>query len=209
MVEALETARLILGNWNLRDAPALFAYAKDPEVGPNAGWAPHRNVMESMSIIRNTYIPNRVWKIMYKIYEDNDGSRGTDTGSTETGRDRHRHIPQPRVSGAIGTIGFYHDRRRPDIRSMEMGYSLAKDYWGMGLMSEAVEAVLDYGFTSLGLDVISINTAVSNARSRRVIEKAGFVYEGMERRSNRIYDGSIQDLFIYSLLREEWERRER
>ena len=186
MVEVLETERLILGNWSLRDAPALFAYAKDPEVGPNAGWAPHRNVMESISIIRSTYIPNRVWKITQKI-EDPAGGH-------------------PRSGEAIGTIGYYHDRRRPDIKSMEMGYSLAKDYWGLGYMSEAVEKVLEYGFTVMELDVVAINTSVENQRSRRVIEKAGFVYEGMERRSNRIYDGTIQDLFIYSLMREEWEK---
>ena len=54
--------------------------------------------------------------------------------------------------------------------------------------------------------MVAINTSVENQRSRRVIEKAGFVYEGMERRSNRIYDGTIQDLFIYSLMREEWEK---
>ena len=49
----LETQRLILRKWNDTDADSLFEYAKDPDVGPIAGWSPHKSITESLDVIRN------------------------------------------------------------------------------------------------------------------------------------------------------------
>ncbi|MGI6736903.1 MAG: GNAT family N-acetyltransferase [Anaerovoracaceae bacterium] len=174
-MDRLETPRLLLEKWRVRDAQALYEYASDPAVGPPAGWKPHASVRESKRIIRKVFIPGDVWKIVLK----------------ETGR-------------PVGSIGFDADRRRPTIRSRELGYSLSRSCWGQGLMPEAVQAVLEYGFVFLSLDLIAVTTGPDNLRSQRVIEKAGFHYEGTERLAYRIYDNSIRDLRCYSLLSEEW-----
>lgn len=172
----IETERLILESWAPKDAPDLFAYAKNPNVGPNAGWKPHESVRESRRIIKTIFLAKDTWKIVWK----------------ENGE-------------VIGSIGLDEDRRRPGIRSRELGYSLAEPYWGRGIMTEAGKAVLRYGFETLRLAIISIQTATTNQRSQSVIRKLGFHPEGMERMSYRIYDGSTVDEYVFSMLRSEWE----
>lgn len=180
-LKTLETARLRLAGWTLsdEDIDGLYAYAKNPNVGPNAGWKPHESREESRQIIEELFLPNRVWAIREK----------------ETGR-------------VIGSIGLEPDRRREDVKSLEMGYSLAEESWGKGYMTEAALAVMDYAFTELGLVVLAICTGPENRRSQRVIEKCGFQYEGRQRKGYHIFDGSDRDNLMYSITREEWMDRE-
>lgn len=180
-LKTLETPRLRLDGWTLsdEDIDGLYAYAKNPNVGPNAGWKPHESREESRQIIEELFLPNRVWAIREK----------------ETGR-------------VIGSIGLEPDRRREDVKSLEMGYSLAEESWGKGYMTEAARAVMDYAFTELGLVVLAICTGPENRRSQRVIEKCGFQYEGRQRKGYHIFDGSDRDNLMYSITREEWMDRE-
>ena len=176
-VPQIETDRLILRMWSKRDAEALFDYAKDPDVGPNAGWKPHANVGESRLIIDQLFRRNMTWAIVEK----------------ETGT-------------VVGSIGFEPDKYRPEINSREMGYSLAKSRWGNGYMTEAAKALIKYAFQELKLDVLMIRTSESNIRSQRVIDKCGFVYEGTLRRAYRTYDDNKREVRCYSMLREEYEK---
>lgn len=174
------TERLHLTPWtdSKEDAEGLYLYAKDPDVGPRAGWKPHESVEESMEIIRELFIPHNVWAIREKDTEK-----------------------------IIGSIGLENDRRREDVNSKELGYSLAKESWGKGYMTEAAMAVMDYGFREFNLTVMAICTSPENKRSQRVIEKCGFKYEGCQRRGYHIYDDTDRDNLVYSILREEWESR--
>ncbi len=175
-VPQMETDRLILRMWAKKDAPALFEYAKDPDVGPNAGWKPHANVGESRMIIDQLFRHNMTWAIIEK----------------STGK-------------IVGSIGFEEDKYRPNISSKEMGYSLAKRCWGNGYMTEAAKRLIRYGFEELKLDVLMIRTSETNRRSQRVIEKCGFTYEGTLRRAYRMYDNNLREVRCYSMLREEYE----
>ena len=177
MSRIIETKRLIMRPWEEGDEEALFKYAKNPNVGPKAGWKPHENVEESLMVINEIFIPNNVWTIIYK----------------EKGE-------------IVGSIGYEDDLRRHNSSSKEMGYSLSEESWGDGIMTEAAKAVIEYGFIDLGLEIISILTSPSNQRSQGVIRKCGFTYEGTLRKCYLIYDGSYRDSQIYSLLKEEWER---
>ena len=176
----IETERMILTPYTPEDedAEGLYEYAKNPDVGPHAGWKPHESVAESKMIIEEMFMPAGAWAIRLK----------------DSGR-------------LIGTIGLEPDKYRPESNSREVGYSLAKDYWGKGLMTEAVHAVLDYGFYEKNLDQIAICTGPENKRSQRVIEKTGFTYEGTIRRAYKIYTGECRDSLCYSMLREEWEEK--
>ena len=178
-MENIYTERLLLTPWRvcIEDAKGLYAYAKDPDVGPNAGWKPHESVEESLKIIEELFVPEKnTWAIREK--ESNK---------------------------IVGSISLLFDRRREDVNSREMGYSLAKDCWGKGYMTEAARALMDYGFEKYNLVVMSICTSPTNKRSQRVIEKCGFKYEGLQRRGYHIYDGSDRDNLMFSILREEWE----
>ena len=194
-VPILETERLILRSWRKKDAPALFAYAQNPNVGPNAGWKPHASVRESRQIITQLFQQNTTWAITLK--EPLAAGRTDQAGEAVI-------VP---ADTPVGSIGFEKDAYRPGIRSREMGYSLSEDCWGHGIMTEAARRLLEYGFEVLQLDSVMIRTGEANQRSRRVIAKCGFTYEGTLRRCYLMYNGRIRDSRIYSMLREEYEER--
>lgn len=174
----LQTERLILTMFSMGDAEDLYEYAKNPNVGPNAGWEPHKDVGESKRVIRDIFLPAQAWAIRL-----NDGG----------------HV--------IGSIGLEEDRFRPEGNSRELGYSLSEEYWHKGIMTEAVAEVLRFAFQEMGLDQVGICTGIANKRSQRVIEKSGFKYEGTIRRAYKIYDGTHRDSLIFSLLKSEWESK--
>lgn len=178
MLNHITTDRLVLRPWRVEDAAGLFEYAKNKNVGPPAGWKPHSDAKESLKIIQELFIPNNAWAIVYKA----------------NGK-------------LIGSIGLESDKRRPGIASRELGYSLAEEYWGKGLATEAAKAVIDYGFREMNLEMIAVCTGQANQRSQRIIEKCGFVYEGLCRHCYRIYDGTVRDSRCYSLYRDEWENQ--
>ncbi|MFL6539446.1 MAG: GNAT family N-acetyltransferase [Chthoniobacterales bacterium] len=84
----------------------------------------------------------------------------------------------------------------------ELGYWLAEPFWGRGIVTEAVQAVVRQGFNLLPLVRIEASAFASNPASARVLEKCGFTFEGV-RRHSVIKDGQILDLLGYSILREE------
>lgn len=175
-MKTLVTERLILSRWKLSDAKSLFEYAKNPNVGPAAGWPPHPNLWYSLRLILQVLIPTGVYAI----------------------RDK-------KTGAAIGTISFSEDKFRPGIRSMELGYSMSEEYWGRGLMTEAVQEMIRHGFEDLRLDRISVCTGPENEKSQNVIRKCGFTYEGTLRKAFLVYDGSVRDVMCYSLAREEYQ----
>ncbi len=177
-VPTLESERLVLRRWKCRDANQLYEYAKNPDVGPHAGWKPHSSVFESLMIICELFRRNMTWAILEK----------------ETDK-------------IVGSIGFEDDKYRSRVNSKEMGYSLSKDYWGRGYMTEAAMVLIRHAFEVMKLDVLMIRTGEANIRSRRVIEKCGFEYEGTLRRAYRVYNGEIREVRCYSMLKEEYFRK--
>ncbi len=177
-VPTIETERLILRRWKRRDAADLYEYAKNPNVGPWAGWRPHANPFESRMVITNTLMHNYCWAMVDKTSDK-----------------------------VIGSIGLDTDKFRRDVKSKELGYSLSEDYWGKGLATEAAKEIIRFAFEKLWLDALMIKTSAENNRSQRVIEKCGFSYEGTLRKIYRNYDGTIMPMRVYSMLREEfWDR---
>ncbi|WP_202623269.1 GNAT family N-acetyltransferase [Alkalibacterium sp. MB6] len=83
---------------------------------------------------------------------------------------------------------------------IEIGYELSKDLWGRGLASEAVEAIIHYGFKELGLQRIEALIEPPNRSSRRLVEKLGFVREGLLRNYEFTNKG-FDDLYMYALLK--------
>jgi ribosomal-protein-alanine N-acetyltransferase len=170
------TERLLLRRFSEDDAEEVFAIAKDPDVGPRAGWHPHADVEETLSVLREIIMPSDAFAVTLK-----------DSGKI------------------IGNISIENDRYRPDANSGELGYWLGKEYWGNGYMTEAARAVIDYAFGEKGLSMLGICTSPVNARSQGVIKKCGFVYEGTIRRTFKTFDGTLRDSRVYSMTKEEYE----
>lgn len=110
---------------------------------------------------------------------------------------RHGRSTNWAIRGAngalIGGLGFLD--LEPNAFKSEVGYWLAKPYWGRGLMTRAVQKVVDYGFREHGLSRITASVFEFNARSARVLEKCGFQLEGHlkrhYRKKDRIFDGKL------------------
>lgn len=147
----IETERLILRPWTQDDLEDFYAYASVEGVGEMAGWAYHKN-REETQIVLNSFIDHKkTFALELK----------------ETGR----------VVGSLGIEKYkQEDFDEPDLLGRELGYVLAKDCWGQGLMPEAVKAVIDYCFRVLAYDFLLCGHFAWNDQSRRVIEKVGFRY---------------------------------
>ena len=146
----LETDRLILRPWTESDAESLYEYAKDSDVGPIAGWPPHRSVDESLNVIKNVLNGAQC----YAICEKTDGKA---IGSIELKLKGHTDMTE-----------------RED--ECELGYWLGKPFWGRGYVPEAANALLRYGFETLGMNTVWCGYYDGNAKSKRVQEKLGFDY---------------------------------
>ena len=99
----------------------------------------------------------------------------------------------------IGGIGFM-DLHIGKSHKAEIGYWLAKPYWGQGIMTATVKNVCDYAFAELTVVRITANVFAFNARSARVLEKAGFQLEGLLRK-HYVKDGRMVDGKMYALLK--------
>lgn len=102
---------------------------------------------------------------------------------------------------AIGSIGVF---RQQNIhrQTAEMGYYIAEEYWGKGIMTDAVKQICEYVFKNSDILRIYAEPFAYNTGSCRVLEKAGFQYEGTLR-NNAVKNGKMIDMKMYSLLREE------
>ena len=101
----------------------------------------------------------------------------------------------------IGSIEVF---RQKNIhrQTAEMGYYIAEEYWGKGVMTDAVKQICEYVFRNTDILRIYAEPFAYNTGSCRVLEKAGFQYEGTLR-NNAVKNGKVIDMRMYSLLREE------
>ena len=144
----LHTERLVLRPWTSDDLDDLFAYASVDGVGQMAGWSPHKDIEESRQILEMFINGKKTFALEY----------------------------QGKVIGSLG-IEKYREDTYPefkDLKCREIGYVLAKDYWGRGLMPEAVREVIRWLFDDCSLDVLFCGCFLTNKQSKRVIEKCGF-----------------------------------
>ncbi len=102
----------------------------------------------------------------------------------------------------VGLVGFHGFDRINRVTSL--GYWLAEDACGKGLMHQSVEACTDFAFKVQDMNRIYIRCAVGNERSRRIPKALGYTYEGTQRQAEWLYDHFV-DLEVYSLLVSEWK----
>ncbi|MET3506915.1 GNAT family N-acetyltransferase [Halalkalibacter oceani] len=104
---------------------------------------------------------------------------------------------------AVGVAGFNQINRAN--QTAYIGYWLAKDYQGNGIMTRVAKALTDYAFTELKLNKVEIRAAVENTKSRAVPERLGFVQEGTIRQAEWLYDHYV-DTVVYGMLATEWKK---
>jgi ribosomal-protein-alanine N-acetyltransferase len=103
---------------------------------------------------------------------------------------------------AIGLLGFY--RIQPENHRSEIGYMILPEYSGKGYVTEAIKAILDYGFNQINLHSIEAVIDPENYASERVLQKLGFVKEA-HILENELWEGKFWDTVIYSLLKRNYK----
>lgn len=172
----LETPRLRLRPWEDGDAGQLYTLARDPRVGPIAGWPPHKDLQDSRRILRDILQTEESYAIVLK----------------ETGI-------------VIGSIGLRRDSDLASGDSeRELGYWLGVPFWGKGYMPEAAKEVLRHAFEELGLETVWCGYYEGNARSQRVQEKLGFTFQRKTDRLFVAQMNEYRTGYVNRMTRDEW-----
>ena len=171
----IETDRLLLRAVVLEDAPAMFRnWTGDDEVTKYLTWPTHASVEVTEGFVRyllDAYNDpkNYSWGIVLK-----DES------------------PEP--VGMISVVSM-----NEEVDSVQIGYCLGRKFWGRGIMTEALGAVIDFAFNVLGAQRVEARHDVNNPASGAVMRKCGMIYEGTLRRADKNNQG-ICDAAYYSKL---------
>lgn len=148
----MKTDRITLRPWIESDAEALYKYASSDEVGPRAGWQPHRSVKESTDIINTVFNNPTTWAIVLN-----------------------------ETCEAIGAIG-YGPSCECSLPAREgeptIGYWIGHPYWNCGICSEALTLMIDYIKKNTDIPSLISGHFIDNPASGRVMEKCGFVATG-------------------------------
>ncbi|MGM9800814.1 MAG: GNAT family N-acetyltransferase [Candidatus Limisoma sp.] len=148
----METERILLRPWRDDDAPVLYRFASDPDVGPRAGWAAHTSVDESREVIRSVFMNPTTWAIVLKSNNLPIGAMGY---------------------GPSCDCGLPAFDDEPTV-----GYWVAKPYWGLGICTEALRMMIDHVRRTADMRSFVSGHFVDNPASCRVMEKCGFVPTG-------------------------------
>ena len=180
----IETSRLFLRGFKEGNLNDFYDYAKVPDVGEWAGWSHHKDINESKKILGYFISDSNVLALADKKSSKVIGSLGLDKSSWS--------LERPELI---------------NLKTVELGYVLSKDYWGKGLMTEVVKAVIDYLFKNTAIDFITICHWDKNVRSEKVIRNCGFTYleEGP---SKTLFDDSIRNDKRYILYRKDYLKNE-
>jgi len=175
----LKTDRLILRPWRETDAESLYEYAKNPDVGPVAGWPVHISIENSREIIKDVLSADETYAVTLK-----DSDR------------------------AIGSIGLMiGDKSSLSIAAdeAEIGYWIGVPYWGQGLIPEAVRELMRYAFDDLGMTTLWCGYFDGNKKSKRVQEKCGFHFHYTETEKEWPLINAIKTQHVTRITKREWD----
>lgn len=124
----MESERLLLRPWQESDVETLLKYASDSEVGPRAGWPPHKSVEESREIIRPVFSSKGMWAVIWKETKE--------------------------AIGCVGYLPASSSNLKIAEDHAEVGYLIVRPYWGKGICAEALQMVIDYCFDEKGFTTL-------------------------------------------------------
>jgi ribosomal-protein-alanine N-acetyltransferase len=174
----LTTQRLRLRAVDPRDADDLYAIFSDEETMRYFGRKPFIGLAEAQELIARRQADYAARRSLRWCFTLSDDD----------------HV--------IGSGGFHSF----DEGRAEVGYILSREYWGQGIMHEALAAILSYGFTEMELHRIEAIIDINNERSKNLLLKLGFTYEG-NLRQRYPFNGQFLDEHYFGLLRDEWRPR--
>ena len=176
--QEIRTERLLLRRFKHEDAETMFnTWANDEKVTRFLTWKPHETLDVTKYII-DLWVKDYEKENTYQWAIEFDGK-------------------------LIGSIGCVETNEENECG--EIGYCIGYDYWGKGIMTEAVKAVINFLFSEVNLNRIEIFHATKNPASGKVAKKCGLTLEGVRREYFKSTWGEFLDIAVYSVLRREWE----
>jgi ribosomal-protein-alanine N-acetyltransferase len=180
----IETERLLLREFCPTDVPAVFEMYTRADINQWLEHDPMHSIQQAEQRVRNRM----------DLFTRGLGYRWAIT---------FNDAPET----VVGSCGYFHIR--VGTETYEMGYEIHPDHWRKGIMTEALTAMLDYSFRGAALKPVHRLEALvdpKNVASIRLLEKLGFQKEGL-RREFGYWKGQYQDVVLFALLRNEWERK--
>ncbi len=178
--QVIETPRLLLRRAVLEDANAMYDnWASDPEVTRFLIWPTHNSVEITLKVLQS-------WMEGYK-------------------KDNYYQwmIVLKSIGQPIGSISGMNPNDQ--LSSIEIGYCIGKNWWHQGIMTEALQGVIEYLFETCNFNRITANHDPNNPHSGNVMKKCGMKYEGTARQSAKNNQG-ICDTAQYAILRSDWKK---
>ncbi|MEY8650493.1 GNAT family N-acetyltransferase, partial [[Clostridium] innocuum] len=164
----------------VEDAESCYRYAKNPNIGPKAGWPVHDSVENSREIIRTVLSAPNTFAVVLKETMEPVGSIGL-------------------MIGKQSNLAIADDEG-------EIGYWIGEPYWGQGLIPEAVKELMRFGFEDCQLKTLWCGYFDGNEKSKRVQEKCGFHYLRSEVREWPLIQQTLTEHILY-VTKAEWEKR--
>lgn len=173
----LETERFILRKGIVDDAQDIFMLYSD------------ENVVKYIPLTLFTSVEDAIFEINWydKIFKEKTGLRWV--------------IEETKTKKVIGTCGYLNYEN--EHNRIEIGYDLKPEYWGKGIMQEALSCIIHFAFTSMGINKIEAKVEPENTSSIRLLEKLNFCQEGILRQ-HEYENGKYIDLAILSILKSEY-----
>lgn len=173
----LESERLILRKFTMDDSAAMFSnWANDPEVAKYMRWTAHKDLGETENVLRDRI------------------ERYSNLNTY------HWAIILKGIDMTVGNIVLV-GTNEYDMCA-EVAYCLGRQYWGQGIITEALKTVLRFGLAEVGFNRIEAYHAVNNPASGKVMKNAGMKYEGTMRKKYLSHVG-FEDSDLYAILRED------
>ncbi len=179
----LQTNRLVLRPWRETDAESLYEYAKNPNIGPIAGWPVHTSVENSRQIIHDYLSGEETYAVTLKTNDI-----------------------------AIGSVGIrFANESNLEIQAdeAEIGYWIGEPFWGQGLIPEAVRELMRYAFEDLNRTTLWCGYFDGNEKSKRVGDKCGFQFHHTEHDKNWPLINAVKTQHVTCLAKAEWTLRVR
>lgn len=174
----LNTERLVLRAWKASDAPSLYQYAKDPRVGPIAGWPAHTSVEQSLEIIQTVFSHPEVYAVTSR---ENDIAIGL--VGLLIGKDSNFEIANDEA---------------------EVAYWIGVPFWGLGLIPEAVKALMRHAFEDLGLSALWCGYFAENEQSFKAQAKCGFKHHHTQENKFNQFMSDYRTEHISRISKKEW-----
>lgn len=189
----IETEKVLLRHIKMSDAEDIYEYATNPDVGPRAGWPPHKNIEETKGLIKMWLSPEATEEQFVLVYKQNNKVVGTMgiTNLNEHTKDKHNTTVAELIASGKQTY--------------EIGLTISKDYWDKSIGTETVRAMIKYLFTKRNADVVVATHFKANIASQRVQEKNNLKILQTYQRDDKWYNTDCTTMVVRGITKQEWQ----